>query len=123
MLWSQGDQRTIYALVSGRGPALDRWASYQDTYQEGEALPPSDAQPAEGQYVPERGFGKLWRTDKPLRDTIGFSTEPNEHGPFQAAVQPFVGGRMLWVDDPSLGRVIYILYNSGVHERVPDPLA
>jgi serine/threonine-protein kinase len=107
MLWLGEPERIIFTFESERG----RWDSYNDTYEEGEQLPDEDAPP--GLFVPDRGFGKLWRLEPRVRADLGFSTEPNEQGPAEGAQQLFQKGRMLYIDDPQRGKLIYVLRDAG----------
>ncbi|HLH73908.1 MAG TPA: hypothetical protein VKX96_11550 [Chloroflexota bacterium] len=107
MLW-RGDTHLIIVIWSN-----GRWAAYKDTYQDGEVL--SDVGPAPaGKFVPVRGFGKLWRQQTGLRDSLGWATAP-EQG-LDGAVQEFANGRMLWTAD----KTIYVLYLSETSEKFVD---
>ena len=49
--------------------------------------------PPGGKLQPERGFGKVWRANKAVRDRIGWAVGREE--PWTAQVQPFERGLLL----------------------------
>ncbi|HEU5316964.1 MAG TPA: YCF48-related protein [Chloroflexota bacterium] len=87
MLW-RGDARQIVVSFFNDG----RWATFADTYREGETLSRSRA--PEGLLVPERGFGKLWREQPGLRDRLGWAVGPERK--FDGWLQDYSGGYMVW---------------------------
>lgn len=94
MVWRQ-DTGQIYAFFND-----GTWQSFKDTFKEGD--PESDPKfaPPPGKMQPIRGFGKVWRDHKNVRDKLGWALakEAGETAP----VQPFEYGSMLRV-----GGVIY----------------
>lgn len=107
MLW-RADTREILVVREG-----DAWSAYQDTWREGEPLAEVGEVP-DGLLAPERGFGKLWRQERGLREALGWATTVEQALP--GAVQEFEGGRMLWTGD----RVIYVLYPDGTWQSYAD---
>ncbi len=72
MLWLS-DARTIFVLFNdGQSPA---WLAAEDTYTEGEALNLAEPPPA-GLLAPQRGFGKLWGSNRDLQTRLGWATNP-----------------------------------------------
>lgn len=114
MLWRE-DRREIIVVratgTSGRGNVVA--ASAVDYYQEGD---PEDrlnicSPPLE---EPRRGFGRIWRADRNLRESVGCGVYP-ERG-LQGAVQEFDRGRMIWTaEDPETRRprLIFVIYDNG----------
>lgn len=111
MFW-RGDTRAIYLFVGGSNDTVGSWSEYRDTWQEGEPL--SAHLPPSGLYVPERGFGKLWRTNDAVRRALGWAVAPESE--VTAAWQPYKGGSALWTSD----RMIRFMYNDGIWERFED---
>lgn len=100
MIWRSDTEEIIVLQRDGL------WLSHPDTWQEGDEL--VDVGPApDRMFVPERGFGKLWREQVLLRETLGWAIAPEQ--PLPGAIQQFAGGVMLWTGD----RVIYVLYPDG----------
>ncbi len=93
MLWFS-DTREIWVLTR----ADNRLQIVPDTYQEGAADP--TATPPDGQFVPQRGFGKVWAEVKGLSSRLGFATQPEQPAQFELQ---------------QAGRVSYTTYL-----RVPD---
>jgi hypothetical protein len=89
MVW-RSDDRRIYALF-----ADGTWASYPDSFREGELeRDPNIYTPGE-LLQPVRGFGRLWRSDNALQERIGWATREEE--PSLASVQFFDSGAILRV--------------------------
>jgi hypothetical protein len=97
--FERGSMLWVYSPVSGHGwirvfvsdqthNALT-WELYEDTWREGEPVSGGMTAPA-GLYEPIRGFGKLWRTNAHVRDTLGWATA-TEQGD-QGTEQYFRGG-------------------------------
>lgn len=99
MLWRQ-DLRTIYVLSADQ-----TWTAYPDTFVDGEVL--SEEKPPVNHFAPAAGFGKLWREEAAVRDTLGWAVE-KERG-FSGAWQRFTKGQMFWSDRGQ----IFVLYADG----------
>ncbi len=101
MYWRQ-DMERIYVLYRN-----GTWTSFPNTWTVGmPEFDPSIIAPP-GYYQPIRGFGKVWREQGAVRNSLGWATT-QERG-FFGSVQPFTGGTMLW----SNVRGVLVLYNDG----------
>lgn len=116
MFWADG--RGIVVLIGspdeGRiAMATNNLVFWQDTWTAGQD-PGGGPAPAPNRYLPQRGFGKLWR-EQQLRNSVGYATTPNEQG-FTLTMQEFAAGYLLSVETPA-GRSTYALYlqASGSH--------
>ncbi|MHB0856496.1 MAG: PA14 domain-containing protein [Anaerolineae bacterium] len=105
MFWRQ-DSKTIYVLYNS-----GTWASYPDTWSEGQQEWDPSIVPPSGYYQPKRGFGTVWRNNASVRSGLGWAT--TEEVGFQGAAQTFQSGQMLW----SALRGVHVLYNDGRWER------
>ncbi|HEY3229822.1 MAG TPA: serine/threonine-protein kinase [Roseiflexaceae bacterium] len=97
------------------------WLFYPDSWKEGDPVSGGETPPS-GLYEPVRGFGKVWREQPNVRNTIGWAKAP-ERGANGGVIQSFANGTLLysplvWEDnvlsDPisvQLGKPIYALYN------------
>jgi hypothetical protein len=74
MFWIQ-PLRQIWVMLDD-GSGAGKWLVFEDTYQEGEAESDPSIIPPAGMYQPERGFGKLWRTNQEVNDALGFGLTP-----------------------------------------------
>ena len=108
MFW-RNDTRQIYVMMND-----GRWSVYSDTWNEGDPSPTSTPPPPAGLVEPVRGFGKVWREQKGVRDGLGWATE-RERG-FDGSVQPFERGAMLLSDR----RFIFVLSTDGTWLRFED---
>jgi hypothetical protein len=81
------------------------WQSYVDTWREGEPASGGETPPA-GLYEPMRGFGKLWRSETSIRNTLGWAVAPEaaERGHLQYYRG---GGWMIYRSTPDR---VYLLY-------------
>lgn len=52
-----------------------KWATYSDTFVEGEAVSDPEIVPPEDLLQPVRGFGKLWRENPEVRAAVGWALE------------------------------------------------
>ena len=84
-------QPSIYALLND-----GTYQRLNDTFVEGVDPESVGSQPPEGLLEPQRGFGKAWRENPPVRDRIGWATGPEN--PSGAQVLPFERGEMVRVD-------------------------
>jgi len=97
------------------------WLFYPDSWKEGDPVSGGETPPS-GLYEPVRGFGKVWREQPNVRNTIGWAKAP-ERGVNGGVIQSFANGTLLysplvWEDnvlsDPisvQLGKPIYALYD------------
>lgn len=96
MFW-RGDSLVIYVLT-----AEGVWSSYPDRWVAGDPEPTTEP-PPESHYAPVRGFGRLWRENRALRDALGWPNAPERA--LRGAAQPFERGLMLLPDR----QIIYVL--------------
>lgn len=108
MYW-RSDTRQIYVVMN-----TGRWAAYPDTWNEGDPNPLVGGTPPAGALEPTRGFGKVWREQSGVRDSLGWATV-QERG-FNGVVEPFANGTMLWTDQ----RVVFVLFSDGTWLRFAD---
>ena len=129
MFWRQ-DIKKIYVFFGNPNTdTVGTWIEYEDTWVDGEPMPTpqagglpgvrGSATPPAGKYAPVRGFGKLWYSDKDLRDRMGWALEPEQ--PVSGAFQTFERGYGLWTDN----KVIRFMYkepgrSENLWERFPD---
>ncbi|MBI5669478.1 MAG: hypothetical protein HZC41_15860 [Chloroflexi bacterium] len=74
MLWIQ-PRRQIWVMIDS-GEGRGKWLIFDDTFTEGEPESDPDLTPPPGKYQPERGFGKLWRTNQEVNDALGWGVTP-----------------------------------------------
>lgn len=112
MLWMEGFADRMPNIIwvvfydNQRGSLV--WRNYIDDWREG--MPVSGGEkPPTGLYEPIRGFGKIWREDASLRNTLGWAAAPEtaDSGHFQYFQS---GANMLY--RASVDRV-YLLYGDG----------
>jgi hypothetical protein len=78
MFWLQPIGQIWVLSVTGEGRGT--WATYEDTWQEGDPVnDPSIQVPGDNRQQPVRGFGQLWRTNTEVRDVLGWAVQP-EYG-------------------------------------------
>jgi hypothetical protein len=78
MVWVRGrngGQGSIWVFYYDNARRSLVWESYGDTWREGEPASGGETPPT-GLYEPVRGFGKLWRSDARLRNTLGWAAAP-----------------------------------------------
>ena len=51
------------------------WSVYNDTFEEGDPETDERVVAPEGFFQPERGFGKVWRENPEIRQTLGWAIE------------------------------------------------
>jgi hypothetical protein len=75
MFWVQPTSQLWVLVVRGEGRGV--WTIYPDTF-DATADPEVDPSlvPPEGLLQPTRGFGKLWRTNQDVRESLGWATTP-----------------------------------------------
>lgn len=104
ILWIQPRRQMWVMIDSGQGRG--RWMIFDDTYAEGEPESDPSLTPPSGQYQPERGFGKLWRTNTEVKDALGWGVTP-EFG-YVSNYEYHPGGT---VDTPAPGyHILFSLY-------------
>lgn len=86
----------IYVLYDGGS-----FVRYADTWTDGVDPVSGGETPPAGLYEPIRGFGKVWRSDAGVRNTLGWATQP-ETGT-TATLLLFQSGQMIAL--PPLGQV------------------
>ena len=107
MFWRQ-DNREIYVLQDDA-----TWASYQDTWEDGQPVDDPALAPPPQRIQPIRGFGKVWREQLGgATAKIGWAME-GEYG-FETAIQGFQDGIAIMGPEMTL----YVLYNDGRWETV-----
>ncbi|MDZ4721590.1 MAG: hypothetical protein SH847_24260 [Roseiflexaceae bacterium] len=73
MVWIKGVSNNwiwVFYYDNARGSLV--WELYQDQWHEGEPASGGETPPA-GLIEPQRGFGKLWRSDPKIRSTLGWA--------------------------------------------------
>lgn len=92
MIWVSSlgaqSQPAIFALYNN-----GTYQRFNDTFTEGVDPDSSGAQPPAGMLEPVRGFGKVWRENPPVRDTLGWATSGESGG--SAQVLLFERGAMV----------------------------
>jgi hypothetical protein len=83
-------QAAIYALLNN-----GTYQRFNDTWQEGVDPASSGAVPPQGMLEPVRGFGKVWRENPMVRDTLGWALTGESGG--TAQILMFERGEMLSV--------------------------
>jgi hypothetical protein len=108
MVWITGPNGSngsiwVFYYDNQRGSLV--WQSYVDTWREGEPASGGETPPA-GLYEPMRGFGKLWRSETSIRNTLGWAVAPEaaERGHLQYYRG---GGWMIYRSTPDR---VYLLY-------------
>jgi hypothetical protein len=112
MIWVKGTADglpdRIYVTFFDNARNALVWQVFVDTWREGDPVS-GKAKPPAGLYEPIRGFGKLWRENQQVHDTLGWATAPEQGD--TGVEQPFVnGGSMIY--HAGADRV-YIFYNDG----------
>ncbi len=111
MIW-RGDTSRIYVLCGGEqaGPAV---YDFPDTWDAGQD-PGGGPAPPPGLFLPQRGFGKLWRDTPAVRDCLGYALTAEETG-YTLQAQPFKSrygdNLMVSVTTPE-GHFIYVVYHN-----------
>ncbi len=87
MIWRQ-DHRLIYVNYDDGS-----WQVFEDTWREGEPSSDPNLTPPPGMRQPERQLGKVWRTQAPVQEALGWAT--SEEIPFEGVFQPFEHGQLI----------------------------
>ncbi len=74
MMWIQPRNQMWVMVDDGSGKG--KWSVFEDTFQEGESEFDPSMVPPEGKYQPERGFGKIWRENQTIHDSLGWGLTP-----------------------------------------------
>jgi len=74
MMWIQ-PRKQIWVMFD-EGGGKGKWSTFEDTYQDGESEFDPSLVPPEGNFQPERGFGKLWRENQTIFDALGWGLTP-----------------------------------------------
>lgn len=119
MLWVQNadGSGTIYVMHYDNGSF---WRAFPDTYVEGESVN-EGLVPPPGLYVPQRGFGKLWRDNEWVRNALRYPTLP-EVGDI-GLVQPFDDGhaQMIYRQGRNMVLVMFRVEQSGMARALEMP--
>jgi hypothetical protein len=98
MLWVAGtdlarQSPAIYAIRTSPQPLFT--TRYADTWAEGEPAPPP-ASPPPGLSEPIRGFGKVWREQPGVRESLGWGVG-SERGDRGVFIPYSSGGAIAWL--------------------------
>jgi hypothetical protein len=74
MMWIQ-PRKQIWVMVDD-GSGKGKWSVFEDTYLDGETEFDPSLVPPENKYQPERGFGKIWRENQTIHDSLGWGLTP-----------------------------------------------
>lgn len=74
MFWIQPVNQIWVTTTDADGVKV--WQVYDDTFEEGMIEEDPSLEPPDGRLQPVRGFGKLWRENPDVRQTLGWATEP-----------------------------------------------
>jgi len=74
LMWIQ-PRKQIWVMVDD-GSGKGTWSVFEDTFQDGESEFDPSLIPPQGMYQPERGFGKLWRENQTVNDSLGWGLTP-----------------------------------------------
>jgi hypothetical protein len=74
LFWLQPTQQIWVMFSDGTGKG--DWQIYEDNFVEGEMEFDPEIVPPAGFEQPERGFGKLWRENPEIRDSLGWAITP-----------------------------------------------
>jgi serine/threonine-protein kinase len=118
---------TIYVVMRDTNTNAVRWQAFEDTWTEDE--PEGGGRFSEGLYEPTRGFGKVWRDNFEIGQSLSYALAPEQGA--VGVVQQFEGGLLVLspVSDVSelqpgsleggpplgiaRGQGVYVLYGSG----------
>ncbi len=90
MIW-RGDTQTVYSIYDD-----GTWQSWPDTFTEGEAESDSAIVAPSGYFQPERGFGKVWRSQPTVRERLGWAN--GKEAGASALVQEFERGTFVHIE-------------------------
>jgi hypothetical protein len=124
MLWLQATD-SIYVLRDGAGDAAaQRWARYDDLFEDGDPERDPNLSPPAGLQHPVRGFGRVWRTQPDVRRDLGWATEA-ERGYTACYATAFGGWKSMrsYVNTPDGGLLELETYYLPTRWRVLDAIA
>ncbi len=121
MIW-QKDAKKIYVFAKDAGTAgtLGRWQVFDDTWTDGQEAG-GGAAPVPNLFLPQRGFGKVWREQPGIQQLLGYATTKDELAR-DLVTQQFGGGAMIEVlggptsGDYRYSQGIFCLYTNGRFE-------
>ncbi len=73
LFWLQPNAQIWLLSYNDTGNRI--WTVYDDTFVEGDAETDPQIIPPDGRFQPVRGFGKLWRENPEVRQTLGWAIE------------------------------------------------
>lgn len=73
MFWLQPVGQIWVLTVNEQNQGI--WSVYEDTFVDGQPEIDPEIVPPEGLFQPERGFGKLWRENPEVRESLGWAME------------------------------------------------
>jgi hypothetical protein len=76
MFWIRHNRQIWVMVENPAGSDGGDWFCYNDSFQEGEPETDPALVPPDDLIQPKRGFGKLWRTQPGLRDSLGWAVTP-----------------------------------------------
>ena len=116
MIYRPSDQTiTVVSRDANSGRQIGNWLGFKDTWAEGQD-PGGGPAPVPGLFLPQRGFGKVWRDHPEVQQLLGYATTDNESVK-PLVFQGFAGGIMIDVQQAPGGDYrtspgIYILYTT-----------
>mgnify|MGYP001251386164 FL=1 len=75
MFYLQPRDEIWVMIYSDETATYGQWRFYPNTWTEGMTELDTSIAPPEGRYQPERGFGKLWRENTNVRDSLGWALD------------------------------------------------
>jgi hypothetical protein len=106
-LWRK-DLKRIYVLQ-----ADGHWQTFADTWSEDQPSNDPTLTPPRGFFQPVRGFGKVWRENPDVKETLGWAT--TQEAGLMTTIQPFEGGTLMYMG----GDLIRVLYTDGTWQEFP----
>ena len=92
------------------------WQFYTDTWHEGDPNSGGETPPA-NLYEPIRGFGKIWRDNAAVRNTLGWASAPERAD--TGIVQSFINGLMIYRASEDRVYIFYDYPNTGRADDIP----
>jgi hypothetical protein len=111
MVWIKGGYRQpdiIYVIFFDQGRGSLVWERFTDTWREGDPVSGGKQAPP-GLYEPIRGFGKVWRENQRVSNTLGWATAPESVD--NGVVQRFVSDALMLYR--STTDRVFIIYPDG----------